>query len=83
MSLANTEFTQPTSFNETWHRRPAVKRRYADISDSTLYRWMDEGRFPKPEKIGPNTVAWRESVLAEYDADPEGWAARNGACNAA
>lgn len=62
---------------ETFHRRPAVKRRYGNISDSTLYRWIDNGTFPSPEKLGPNTVGWRESVLREYDADPAGWAAKH------
>ena len=55
-----------------FHRLPAVKGRYG-FSTSTLYRWMSEGRFPKPEQLGPNTVAWRESVLRGYDADPKGW----------
>jgi prophage regulatory protein len=27
---------------------------------STLYRWMSEGRFPKPVKLGPNFVGWPE-----------------------
>jgi prophage regulatory protein len=63
--------------HETWFRRPAVKQRYGNLPDSTMYRWMGQGRFPKPEKLGPNTVAWRASVLDEYDRDPEGWAERN------
>ena len=62
---------------EVFHRRPAVKKRYEDVSDPTLYRWIRSGTFPKPEKLGPNFVAWRESVLQHYDADPEGWARRN------
>lgn len=62
---------------EIFHRRPAVKARYGNVSDPTLYRWIRAGIFPEPEKLGPNFVAWRESVLKEYDADPEGWACRN------
>lgn len=73
MKTPNTTATS----HEIFHRRPAVKRRYADVSDSTLYRWIDSGIFPKPERLGPNTVGWRESVLREYDDDPQGWAARN------
>jgi predicted DNA-binding transcriptional regulator AlpA len=59
-----------------FHRLPAVRARY-DVSTSTLFRWMSEGRFPKSESLGPNTRAWRESVLREFDADPQGWAEKN------
>jgi predicted DNA-binding transcriptional regulator AlpA len=62
---------------EIFHRRPAIKARYGGISDATLYRWIKVGRFPQPVKLGPNVVAWRESVLREYDADPEGWAEKS------
>ena len=58
--------------HEIFHRRPAVKARYS-ISDPTLYRWIGAGLFPAPEKLGPNVVAWRESVLSEFDADPAAW----------
>ena len=27
-------------------------------SHSTLWRWITEGRFPKPIKLGPGTTAW-------------------------
>ena len=57
---------------ETFYRRPAIKARYG-LSDSTLYRWMNAGLFPAPEQLGPNTVAWRESALVEFDADPAAW----------
>ena len=61
-----------------FHRLPALKSRYG-VSTSTLYRWMAEGRFPSPIKLGPGAVAWRESALREFDADPTGWAERNAA----
>ncbi|MEX0686787.1 MAG: AlpA family phage regulatory protein [Balneolales bacterium] len=39
------------------------------IPSSTLYRWMDEGKFPRPIKIGPRRVAFKmkdvESWLEE------------------
>ena len=34
--------------SEIFHRRPVVKRRYGNISDSTLYRWIENGTFPRP-----------------------------------
>lgn len=35
------------------------------ISRSTAYRWSSDPKnpFPKPIKIGPNSVAWREEDL--------------------
>lgn len=37
------------------------------IGSSTLYRWMDEGKFTVPKvKIGPRSVAFRSS-------DVEAW----------
>lgn len=27
-------------------------------SRSTLYAWIEQGRFPKPVRIGPRMVAW-------------------------
>ena len=32
---------------------------------STIYDWMDQGKFPRPVALGPRAVAWREDdVLA-------------------
>jgi prophage regulatory protein len=36
------------------------------ISKPTLIRWADKGVFPKPVKIGPRAVGWRESVVDAY-----------------
>jgi len=80
MSLLNPDLQVPAQAGppaETFHRVPAVKRRYGGISTSTLYRWIDNGTFPAPERLGPGCVAWRESVLRQYDENPEGWAAKN------
>ncbi len=47
------------------------------LGRSTIYRWMDEGKFPKPVRLGVRTVAWEESDIdlwvqsktAELDCD--------------
>ena len=40
-------------------------------SRSSIYRDMEAGRFPKPVRLGPNAVAWREDdVQAWIDALP-------------
>lgn len=36
------------------------------VSNATLYRWIKEGHFPAPVKLGPNSVGWRESALQEW-----------------
>lgn len=45
-------------------RLPEVLRN-VPVSRATLYSWIEQGRFPKPIKIGPRAVAWRSAdVLA-------------------
>ncbi len=34
------------------------------IGRNTVYRRIREGTFPKQVKIGPNSVAWRQSDIA-------------------
>ncbi len=36
------------------------------ISNSTLYRWIEAGHFPRPVRVGPNTARWLQSDLATW-----------------
>lgn len=36
------------------------------LGSTTIYRMMDEGRFPRPIRLGPGTVRWRWSVLEQW-----------------
>lgn len=38
------------------------------IGRSAIYTRMKEGTFPKQVKIGPNSVAWRQSDIAQWMA---------------
>ena len=38
-------------------RRPEVET-MTGLSCSAIYRLMDEGKFPRPKKIGPHAVRW-------------------------
>ena len=38
------------------------------VHATTIYRWEQQGRFPKRLQLGPGSVGWRE-------ADIEGWLA--------
>ena len=40
-----------------------------DVSRSTIYKWMDEGTFPAPIKLGPRAVGWLESELDSFDRE--------------
>jgi prophage regulatory protein len=42
------------------------------ISAVTLWRWVKEGRFPKPVKLSAGTVAWRVEDVRAWMADKEG-----------
>jgi prophage regulatory protein len=42
------------------------------ISDTTLWRWTRDGRFPKPIKLGPNTVGWLHDDLEAWLASRSG-----------
>lgn len=33
------------------------------VAESTVWRWVAEGRLPRPVRIGPNAVGWHSDVL--------------------
>ena len=43
-------------------RLKEVKMRVG-LGRSTIYRWTSEGRFPKPVRLGGNSVGWIESTI--------------------
>lgn len=46
-------------------RLDAVKQR-TGVSRATIYRWIDEGIFPLPRKIGPKAVAWDSDAIEAW-----------------
>ena len=36
------------------------------IHKSTVYRMMEKGEFPRPIRLGPNSVAWRTAEVEEW-----------------
>ncbi len=36
------------------------------LGRNTVYRRIREGTFPKQVRIGPNSVAWRQSEIARW-----------------
>ena len=35
-------------------------------SRPTIWRWCRDGHFPKPRKIGPNSIGWLESEVEAW-----------------
>ena len=48
-------------------RRPDVEQR-CGVTRSTIYRLMDEERFPRPIHVGPKAVRWLESDIDAWMA---------------
>jgi prophage regulatory protein len=46
-------------------RLPAVLK-LTGLGRSTIYRWIAEGSFPAPVRLGPRAVAWRWSDLERW-----------------
>lgn len=46
-------------------RLPEVQHRVG-LGRSTIYRWMAEGKFPKPVQLGTRAVAWRETDIDRW-----------------
>ena len=49
--------------------------RITGLSRATLYRRIDEGRFPPPVHLGGRACGWRPAALQAWIDDPEGYAA--------
>lgn len=55
-------------------RMPSVRAR-TGLSAATIYRREAAGTFPRRQKLGPKSVAWYESDVGEFVADPLGYRA--------
>lgn len=41
------------------------------LSCSAIYAMMDEGKFPRPVRVGKRAVAWKKSEIEEWMATRE------------
>lgn len=52
---------------------PYLRRRDVEaetkLSRATIYRHMAAGLFPRPRRVGPNSVRWRLSDIERWKAD--------------
>jgi prophage regulatory protein len=51
-------------------RLPAVCER-TGLSRTTLYRWVADGRFPHPIKVGPRLIAWPSRTIDQWIVEQE------------
>jgi prophage regulatory protein len=40
--------------------------RIVPVTRQTLYRWIEEGTFPKPIKLGPSSIGFREFEVVAW-----------------
>ena len=60
--------TQDTSKPETLLREKQVLQSYAPVHRTTWWRWVKAKTAPQPIRLGPHTIAWRESDLKQWQA---------------
>jgi predicted DNA-binding transcriptional regulator AlpA len=43
------------------------------VSKSTWWQGVKDGRFPKPQKLGPRTTVWKaQDIRALFEDNPDG-----------
>ncbi|MEX0603838.1 MAG: helix-turn-helix domain-containing protein [Marinobacter sp.] len=47
-----------------------ISERY-EVSRQTVWRWVREGKFPAPLKLGPNCTRWKLSDVEAWEASKE------------
>lgn len=46
-----------------------VKAEFAAVSDMTIWRWIEQGIFPRPDAIINKTRYWRRGTLEQWRLD--------------
>jgi predicted DNA-binding transcriptional regulator AlpA len=36
------------------------------ISRATIFRWVKDGRFPRPKRLGPRVIAWLAADVDDW-----------------
>jgi|TARA_B110000902_G_C14228969_1_gene558124 prophage regulatory protein len=52
-------------FDSPYQTRPEIEKLFK-VSTATIYRWMNEGKFPKPIHLGANMVRWKASDIEAW-----------------
>ena len=60
----NVSHIEPLRFE----RLPVVCERIG-VKKSTIYRWIEDGKFPASVRLGENTVAWDSRIVDRWIAE--------------
>jgi prophage regulatory protein len=57
-------------FDSPYQSRQQIEKLFK-VSSATIYRWIKEGKFPKPVHLGANMVRWKASDIEAWSLDRE------------
>ena len=57
-------------FDSPYQTRQQLEKLFK-VSPATIYRWIKEGRFPKPIRLGANMVRWKAADIEVWITDRE------------
>ena len=57
-------------FDSPYQTRQQLEKLFK-VSPATIYRWIKEGKFPKPVRLGANMVRWKASDIEAWMTDRE------------
>ena len=64
------EGTMIIEFDSPYQTRHQLEKLFK-VSSATIYRWIKEGKFPKPVRLGANMVRWKASDIEAWMTDRE------------
>lgn len=60
--------TKDVASSETRYVRDTFLASRYDVSRNTIWRWVREGRLPKPERVGPGCTRFDLVAIERLDA---------------
>jgi prophage regulatory protein len=57
-------------FDSPYQTRQQLEKLFK-VSPATIYRWIKEGSFPKPVRLGANMVRWKASDIEAWMLEKE------------
>jgi prophage regulatory protein len=70
MSTHNLKEDMMIVFDSPYQTRHQLEKLFK-VSPATIYRWIKEGKFPKPVRLGANMVRWKASDIEAWMTDRE------------
>jgi prophage regulatory protein len=63
--LITEEVIMLIEFDSPYQSRKQIEKLF-QVSPATIYRWIKEGKFPKPVHLGANMVRWKASEIEAW-----------------